>query len=140
MSPKAGASGLRCAALCQHGFLSTRSYASSSSSVDGACMCSWALPQEDCPGECVACPQLPATWCSKSKNMTTAAIYTWDSDTGNLQFAWRAAQIAPNPSKRWHIKMRNRHWHWSLLPEHIPSCGFLEYFIVTHAVSCPYHM
>ncbi|CAE7281203.1 unnamed protein product [Symbiodinium sp. CCMP2592] len=87
VSPKAGASGLRCAALCQHAFRFTRSYASSSSSVDGACMCSWALPQEDCPGECVACPQLPATWCSKSKNMTTAAIYTWDSDTGNLQFA-----------------------------------------------------
>ena len=90
VSPKAGASGLRCAGLCQHHDLSTiptRGYVSSSSTADGACMCSWVLPQEDCPGECVACPQLPATWCSK--NMTTAAVYTWDpfdSDTGNLQF------------------------------------------------------
>ena len=91
VSPKAGASGLRCAALCQHYDLSTtptRGYVSSSSTADGACMCGLALPQEDCPGECVACPQLPATWCSK--NRTTAAVYTWDpldSDTGNLQFA-----------------------------------------------------
>lgn len=95
VSPKAGASGLRCAALCQDYDLSTTperayvgGYVSSSSSADGACMCGLVLPQEDCPGECVACPQLPATWCSK--NTTAAAVYTWDpfeSDTGNFQFA-----------------------------------------------------